>query len=109
MGGAKTGDKEVGYSIKVSISQGRGGNGAGSGGGKPAHFAPGSYAEIVAKGSLNLLSGPAMSEATVGQAGEGRLMRILKCEPNDGLWCKVEAHSDKNLRGWVKAQNLRAK
>jgi hypothetical protein len=50
-----------------------------------------------------------MSESTAGQVGEGRLMQVLTCEPNDGLWCQVQAHNDANLRGWVKAQKLRAK
>jgi hypothetical protein len=108
MGSAKTSDKEVGYTIKVNVSSGQGGGT--TSGGKASSFSPGSYAEIVGvKGELALLSGPAMSEQAVGHVGKGRLVQVLKCEPNDGLWCEVEAHNDKSLHGWVKGQNLHAK
>jgi hypothetical protein len=108
MGAAKSENKEVSYTLKVNIGAAQGGSASSSG--KPAHFEPGSYAEIVGvKGELNLLSGPAMSEQTIGHVGKGRLVQVLKCEPNDGLWCEVEAHSDKSVHGWVKGQNLKAK
>ena len=108
MGSAKTSDKEVGYTLKVNVSSSQGGGSTSSG--KASSFAPGSYAEIVGvKGELGLLSGPAMSEQAVGHVGKGRLVQVLKCEPNDGLWCEVEAHNDKSIHGWVKGQNLHAK
>jgi len=109
MGAAKSEDKEVGYTLKVNIGGGQS-SGTASGGGSPAHFEPGSYAEITGvKGDLGLLSGPSMGEQTVGHVGKGRLVQVLKCEPNDGLWCEVEARNDKSLHGWVKGQNLKAK
>ncbi|MFZ4699291.1 MAG: hypothetical protein ACOYMG_04515 [Candidatus Methylumidiphilus sp.] len=108
MGSAKTSDKEVGYTLKVNVSSSHGGGATSNG--KASGLAPGSYAEIVGvKGELGLLSGPAMSEQAVGHVGKGRLVKVLKCEPNDGLWCEVEAHNDKSLHGWVKGQNLHAK
>ncbi len=108
MGSAKTSDKEVGYTLKVNVSTNHQGGGTSSG--KADSFAPGSYAEIVGiKGELGLLSGPAMSEQTLGHVGKGRLVQVLKCEPNDGLWCEVEAHNDKSVHGWVKGQNLHPK
>ena len=107
MGNAMTSNKEVSYTLKVNVSAGQGGSTHSE---KASSFAPGSYAEIVGvKGELGLLSGPAMSEQTVGHVGKGRLVQVLKCEPNDGLWCEVEAHGDKSVHGWVKGQNLHAK
>jgi hypothetical protein len=104
MGAAKSEGKENRFTLKVGVSAAQGG------GGKAGGFAPGSYAEIVGvKGDLDLLSGPSMGERVTGHVGEGRLMQVLKCEPNDGLWCEVEARGDKSLHGWVKGRNLRAK
>lgn len=108
LGAAKSEDKEVGYTIKVAVGGGQSSGSSSSG--KPSSFAPGSHAEIVGvKGELGLLSGPAMSEQTIGHVGKGRLVQVLKCEPNDGLWCEVEAFNDKSIHGWVKGQNLKAK
>jgi hypothetical protein len=110
MGAAKSEGKETRFTLKVGISPVHNSSGSGNNGGKAHDFAPGSFAEIVGvHGDWGLLSGPAMSERVIGHISEGRLVRVLKCEPNDGLWCEVEAHSDKQLRGWVKGQNLRAK
>jgi hypothetical protein len=107
MGNAKDSNQTVSYTLKVNIANGQ--NSSNSKAIKVSDFPQGSYVEIISKGQLNLLAGPSMSESTAGQVGEGRLMQVLTCEPNDGLWCQVQAHNDANLRGWVKAQNLRAK
>jgi len=74
---------------------------------KAGDFIPGSYAEVKSKGAL--YAGPDMGETFNAEVGAGRLVKINKCEPNDGLWCHVEAHSDSKVKGWIKAQNLRAK
>lgn len=108
MGAAKSEGKETRYSLTVGVTPAH--HGTGSTGGKAIGFTPGSYAEITGvHGDWGLLSGPAMSERVIGHISAGRLVRVLKCEPNDGLWCEVEAHSDQQLRGWVKGQYLRAK
>jgi len=107
MGNAKDSNQTVSYTLKVNIANGQ--NRSNSKAIKASDFPQDSYVEIISKGQLNLLSEPSMGESTAGQVSEGRLMQVQKCESNDGLWCLVQAHNDANLRGWVKAQNLRAK
>jgi hypothetical protein len=106
MGAAKSSNKDVSFTIKVNIAAEQ--NNISSG--KPANFAAGSYVEITAKGQTKLLSGPSMIDSSaIGDVSEGRLMKVLECVPNDGLWCELEAHSDAKLRGWVQARHLKVK
>lgn len=71
------------------------------------NFVPGAYADVTNNSALYIM--PSMGSAFSSQVGAGRLVKIIRCEPNDGLWCLIEAHSDASVNGWIRGQDLRAK